>query len=209
MAREKKSSKPEGADEGRRADHASPDAPKPKRLAPWQIVTLAAAVVVTLVGAGLTAYAWSTDERPSAQASAGGGGDLSEYGGTGFMPGEPGLDPDAEPGEGSYQEPRPVDELSPAVFRLGFSFVVGFAIAYALRTFVKISIVAIGIFALALFGLQYAGVIDVNWDAMGGHFDSAKGYLAAQTASFKDFITGSLPSAASATAGLVVGFRKR
>jgi uncharacterized membrane protein (Fun14 family) len=185
------------------------ESPTPRRLATWQVVTLVSAVVVSLVGAGLMAYAWSTSDVTAPQSTPGGDANLGDYGAGGFMPGEPGYDPEAVPGEAEAGEPRAVDEFSPAIFRLGFSFVIGFAVAYALRTFVKISVIAIGVFALALFGLQYAGVIEVNWNAMGGHFDSAKGYIASQTASFKDFMTGSLPSAASATAGLVVGFRKR
>ena len=102
-----------------------------------------------------------------------------------------------------------LDDWSPVIFRLGFSFFVGFCIAYAVRTFLKISIIGIGILLLALFGLQYADVINVDWEKMGGHFDTFTGWLGAQTASFKDFVTGYLPSAASGTAGLVFGFKKR
>ena len=59
-------------------------------------------------------------------------------------------------------EDHPLDQWSPAIFRMGFSFCVGFAIAFALRTFVRLSLIAIGVFFLALFGLQYAGFIEVN-----------------------------------------------
>jgi len=61
------------------------------------------------------------------------------------------------------------DRISPAIFRLGFSFVVGFAIAFAARTFLKISLFAVGLFLLALFGLEYVEIITVNWDKMKEH----------------------------------------
>jgi uncharacterized membrane protein (Fun14 family) len=100
-------------------------------------------------------------------------------------------------------------DWSPTIFRLGFSFFVGFAIGYAVRTFVKVSVLAIGAMLLLLFGLQYAGIIEVRWTVMEGHYDSIVAWLQGQTASFGDFITGYLPSTASAAFGLVVGFRKR
>ena len=91
---------------------------------------------------------------------------------------------------------------------MGFSFFVGFSIAYALKTFVKISIIAIGMMLLALFGLQYAGVITVDWSAMEGHYDSIVAWLGTQTDTFRTFVTGYLPSSAMAGLGLVAGFKK-
>ena len=61
---------------------------------------------------------------------------------------------------------------------------------------------------LALFGLQYAGVIDVDWSRMSEHWDAIAAWLGEQTASFRDFITGYLPSAASALAGMALGFKR-
>ncbi len=100
-------------------------------------------------------------------------------------------------------------DISPAMFRLGFSFVVGFAIAYAARTFLRISLVAVGIFLLLLFGLEYAGIISVHWDAIQHHYDTLLASIRRSFESFRAFITGRLPSTAAALAGLAVGFRKR
>lgn len=183
-----------------------PDAPEQvgeaaapvERLAPWQWVALSVAGAVTLLGAGLMIFSSTPSEA---------NGDVTHRQDIGMAGGFAPQDPDAPPGEQEVVEE--VDAISPAVFRLGFSFVVGFAIAYAVRTFVKISLVAIGVFVLGLFGLQYLGVVEVHWDALSGHYDSARDYLSAQTSSFKDFMTGHLPSAGSAVAGMVVGFKKR
>ncbi|MFI4896220.1 MAG: FUN14 domain-containing protein [Phycisphaerales bacterium JB059] len=101
-----------------------------------------------------------------------------------------------------------MNEWSPTIFRLGFSFFVGFAVAYAVRTFIKLSVVAAGFVLLLLFGLQYAGIIEVHWGRVADHYDSFGSWFSAQFKSLSAFIGGELPSAASVTAGLVLGFRR-
>ena len=51
-----------------------------------------------------------------------------------------------------------LSEWSPAIFRMGFAFFVGFCIAYAMRTFMKITIVVLGVCLLLIIGLQQAGI---------------------------------------------------
>ena len=97
---------------------------------------------------------------------------------------------------------------SPAVFRLGFSFFVAFAMAYAMRVFFKMAMVFVGFTFLLLFGLQYAELIEVKWGVMETRYDSISVWLQAQTQSFVAFVTGYLPSAAAASAGLIAGFRR-
>jgi len=121
-----------------------------------------------------------------------------------------------KPGEGEESEPRSAadaegepDVLWPgAVFRLGFGFFVGFCIGYAARMFMRLSFVAIGVVLLALFGLQYAGLISVDWTAMSEIFDRVAVWLRPNLAGFKNFITGTLPSAASGLGGLIIGLKK-
>lgn len=99
-------------------------------------------------------------------------------------------------------------EWSGPVFRLGFSFFVGFCIAYALRSFLKLALVAIGLGLLMLLGLQYWGVIDVDFTALQQHYQTVAAWIARQTASLRGFITGYLPSSASGALGLAAGFKK-
>ncbi|MHC5005597.1 MAG: FUN14 domain-containing protein, partial [Planctomycetota bacterium] len=143
-----------------------------------------------------------------------GGGEVSvDTGATGALQ-APGFAPGGAPPGGTAAAtedtgPGGLDAWSPTIFKLGFSFFIGFCIGFAVRTFLKISVVAIGIIALAAFGLQYAGIIDVNWDAVSGHYDSVLDWLKDQTSSFTGFVQGHLPSAGLAAFGLVAGFRKR
>ena len=113
---------------------------------------------------------------------------------------EPAAEQDIEAGD---------DVWSALLFKLGFSFFVGFALGYAVRAFFKFTIVGIGMMLFMLFGLEYAGLIDVHWAAFEGRFDSITGWLQQQTGGFKAFITGQLPSAGTALAGLVIGWTRR
>lgn len=180
-----------------------------RRLAPWKRRLLIASCVAMAAGLVLQGAAYLTRPSPPPE---------QPLPPPGPPPGAPGVTelvgrasvPQTEP----QTEPQPaeseraIDAWSPVMFRWGFSFFVGFCIAYALRTFFKVSAVAIGLVLLVLFGLSYAGVVRVDWTAMQGHYDSLTHHLAGQWSSLRGFVTGSLPSSAMATLGLVVGFKR-
>ena len=110
---------------------------------------------------------------------------------------------------GGSPSAEPSTNWSPAVFKVGFSFFVGFTIAYALRSFLKLALLSFGFMFLVLFGLQYAGMIEIKWALMERQYDGAASWLGEQTRSFAAFISGALPSAGAATTGLAAGFRRR
>ncbi|MEQ8843418.1 MAG: FUN14 domain-containing protein [Phycisphaerales bacterium] len=133
------------------------------------------------------------------------------------VPGLPGSTPTE--GEGETAEGQPTaamegqqevtDPWSPAIFRMGFGFFVGFSMAYALKAFSKVTIVSAGIFFLLLFGLQYAGLVEVKWTAMADRYDTLQEWLKAQLGGFQAFVTGYVPSAGAALAGLALGFMRK
>jgi uncharacterized membrane protein (Fun14 family) len=182
----------------------------------WQKALLAVSVLLMLGGGAAWAYATLIAPKPKPAASVAtpsptpGASGLTDTGVSGFGPGFtlPGQTPDA-PEPTPEASDRPIDLYSPAVFRLGFSFFAGFAMAYALRQFVKVTLVVAGVILLGMFGLQYAGLIDVNWSAIEGKYDSIAGFFRRETESFTKFVSGYLPSATSAAAGAFIGFRKK
>lgn len=98
---------------------------------------------------------------------------------------------------------------APLLAKGGLSFFIAFCIGYALRTFLKGTMLVIGVVALAIFGLQKAGLVDeINWDKAQGYWESLTANLGEQFANLKTFVTGSLPSAGSGGVGLVAGFRR-
>lgn len=156
----------------------------------------------------------------------GGGGALDTGGGAGGgvswpfpIPGLPGGQPQGPPGGQSapaqgpqappVDAPPVADPWSPAIFRMGFGFFVGFAMAYALRSFVKVTVVSAGVFFLLMFGLQYAGLVQVQWSAMAERYDTLQDWLLAQVGGFQAFVTGYLPAAGATLAGLGLGFLRK
>jgi uncharacterized membrane protein (Fun14 family) len=134
------------------------------------------------------------------------------------LPGDPGTG-DSQDGESEQEQTTTNDsqdarDLSSsahwpgALFRLGFGFFAGFAIGYATRAFLRITILAVGLLLLGLFGLQYAGLINVEWAAMETVFNHVVNWLRTNTADFRNSITGQLPSTAAGLGGLLVGFKK-
>jgi uncharacterized membrane protein (Fun14 family) len=175
--------------------------PPRRPLARWRKVSLAVAIVVMLVGVGLWAYAaLTTTGAPAAPARTSSPSALAPHS----------LAPmDAPASETTDAAPSSIAVWSPAIFRLGFSFVAAFCMAYALRTFARIVVIAVGSALLMLVALQYAGLIEVRWDVMEERYTNLSSWLSAQTSTFTALITGYLPSAASAGAGFIAGFTRR
>jgi uncharacterized membrane protein (Fun14 family) len=159
---------------------------------------------VGLMGVGLATPLLMPHPEPPPAAPGSTGPGLGNSGVTGFTEG-----PQPPPGPTAPAEESKVVAWSPTIFALGFSFFVGFAMAYALRMFLRLALVGVGFFFLLMFGLQYAGLIEVKWSAMEAKYDSLTANLDEKAHSATDYMTAYLPSAASASAGLVAGFWRR
>ncbi len=190
-----------GKDDGERRPKMQGDSlAKKAELGKAQQVCLLIAIGLMLIGGALWAIGPAWGDKPVGPADGGSiNSDLAI-----------GLDAEGSPQPGLIeQESSTINKLSPAIFRVGFSFAVGFAIAFAARTFVRLTLIVVGVFLVALFGLEYVEVVTVNWDKMQGHYDSFAASARGSFGGFSEFITGRLPSTASALGGLVIGFRKR
>lgn len=173
----------------------------------WARILFALSILSMVIGGGL--WAWEAATAPEAPPP---GAAAPRDGGAGA-----GVAPQAfVDGEWTPVSPEEIEaaeagerDLSPAFLRLGFGFFVGFCIGYALRAFFKISAIAIGVVLLAIFGLQYAGVLDMQWDVLEAHWNALVARVQEESESFFAFVTGSLPTAGLAGLGLVTGFRRR
>ena len=65
----------------------------------------------------------------------------------------------------------------------------------------------VGVVLVALFGLQYGGIIDVNWMGMQARYDGFVDWLTAYAGALRSFMAANLASAASFSAGLLMGLR--
>ena len=78
---------------------------------------------------------------------------------------------------------------------------------FALKVAFKVAIVVAGLMLLGVFGLQYAGLVDVNWSGVEAHYDTWADWLGVRGAAFLDFVGANLSSGASFLAGLALGLK--
>ncbi|MBK1719648.1 FUN14 domain-containing protein [Thiocystis violacea] len=91
--------------------------------------------------------------------------------------------------------------------KLGFSFMIGLAMGFALKVAFKIALFVIGLILLATFALQFAGLLDVNWSGLEVHYDGWADWMGAGAGVFFGFVGDNLTSAASFLAGLALGLK--
>lgn len=166
----------------------------------WAIGALAIAVIVMIAGMGSALFPAGGAAGPAH------GGDAALPAGVqGFAEGG------AMGGEAKPGATEPVGTQwgvwGAPTFRLGFSFVIAYLAAYAVRVVLKTAMLGAGMAILLLVGLQAAGIIDVHWAVLESKGGTAAAWLKEQTESVHAFLTGYLPSAATATAGLAAGIR--
>jgi len=186
-------------------DSGSQSKPARTRMPGYKKILLAISLV--LAGAGLVMSAMASGRSGTGSAAPNQSPAVAPA--RGFLPTNQNDQPAWDETDPTQTQDAAPSQWYPQMFRLGFSFFVGFCIAYALRVFFKVTAFAAGAVLLLLFGLQYAGIITVDWSAMGGHYDTLVRWLGTQVGSMRAFITGYLPSTATASAGLIMGFRKR
>lgn len=168
-------------------------------LARWKAVLLAFALIVGLIGLGLgalveddTSLQWSEstiDASPSAAVP-------DSFAAKRTTPAEPAPAPGIDLGDWSN-----------LLTKLGFSFLIGFAIAYALSLVFRLAMLATGLLALALFGLEYAGIVTVQWGVLSAYWNELVVWLEPASADFRAFITGNLPAGGMAALGMLTGAR--
>jgi uncharacterized membrane protein (Fun14 family) len=184
---------------------------RPGALPVWKKALLGLAAASVLFGFGLRVFAGpsvsptSEEAAPTPRST----GVTAPQSGSLLPGGTPGTVPETTGGgETTAAAPDEPGDWSPLFIKGGFSFFVGFCIGYALRAFFKISAVALGLVFLVIFGLEYTGLIEVDWQTASGWYDAALEKVSTEFESVKGFVTGSLPSAGLAVVGLYAGFKR-
>ncbi|MEX1024904.1 MAG: FUN14 domain-containing protein [Planctomycetota bacterium] len=102
----------------------------------------------------------------------------------------------------------PLRPWSRFFLKSGGGFLIGFCVGFALRAFLKLSALVLGVILIAVFGLHAADIAVVDFAALEGLFDQlwrgGREHLSAGRA----FLEGHLPSAAAAGVGALVGLRR-
>jgi len=188
----------------------------PRRLPRWKIVLVSLALLMGVAGMVLHPQSPSgiQETRTVGNLSASGADPLSDPPAFQSDP-EPAFDPAFDMMEETTEEPLPPDwerrleDWSPLLTKLGFSFVVGFSIGYVLLIFLRTTAFLAGLVLLALFGLQYLGVLYLNWQNIETSYQSVLSWVLPRAENFRDFITHNLSSSGMAAMGILTGLTRR
>ncbi len=188
----------------------------PHRLPRWKIVLVSLALLMGVAGMVLHPQSPSgtKETRTVGNLSASGADPLSDPPAFQADP-VPAFDPAFDMMEETTEEPLPPDwerrleDWSPLLTKLGFSFVVGFSIGYVLLIFLRTTAFLAGLVLLALFGLQYLGVLYLNWQNIETSYQSVLSWVLPRAENFRDFITHNLSSSGMAAMGILTGLTRR
>lgn len=148
------------------------------------------AMVICVVGGGLTVWSWMTRKSDQPVRTTGAAA--------------MGLAPTSVTAT-SAPEPRFVDRAAPATARLGASFVAAYAVGWLLRRMLRLAAVVTVIALGLVYGLKRLGVLTDPAPVEQALHDAGD-WAQREGAAFKDFVLGYIPSAAAGAAGLFVGF---
>lgn len=94
------------------------------------------------------------------------------------------------------------------IFRLGFSFIAGFCLGSFVRAAMRVVSIAFGFWLAMTFVLSYYGLVVVDWTAIDAVWNRFCVNVEAEWGNFQTFMTGSLPAAGLAVAGLATGLKR-
>jgi uncharacterized membrane protein (Fun14 family) len=110
----------------------------------------------------------------------------------------------------SYEEvPNERFELGPALFRLGFAFVLGVVVGLVLRAMLKLFLLLVAALILTAVGLQWAGVLDMEWTSGLAYVNRLAPWLRQEVSNTHDLLLGAIPALLSGALGLLTGFNRR
>ena len=207
---------PEDCEETASPEEVQTATATPRRLPRWKIVLVSLALLMGVAGMVLHPQSPSgvQETRTVGNLSASGADPLSDPPAFQSDP-VPAFDPAFDMMEETAEEPLPPDwerrleDWSPLLTKLGFSFVVGFSIGYVLLIFLRTTAFLAGLVLLALFGLQYLGVLYLNWQNIETSYQSVLSWVLPRAENFRDFITHNLSSSGMAAMGILTGLTRR
>lgn len=95
----------------------------------------------------------------------------------------------------------------PYVAEGSFFGLIGFALGYATRKFVKLGLILVAIFFVCLQALVWTGTVSVDWDGLLGKLDALLFNLE-QNETMQQFWTHRIPSGGGMLLGYLIGFQR-
>ena len=165
-----------------------PSDPSASALSPLQVGLLVTLVVVLLGSIGLR----FVREKQRGSSS-------------GLPAGAHGL---VEGGEETPAEPAtPLERSLPYLTEGSFFALIGFALGYATRKFVKVGLILLAFFFVGLQALVWTGTVSVDWGGILGKLNALLFNLK-ENETMTQFLTRRVPSAGGMLAGYLIGFHR-
>jgi uncharacterized membrane protein (Fun14 family) len=99
------------------------------------------------------------------------------------------------------------ETLTPLAAQLGFGGLSGLVVGYAFKKLLKILVVLVGLFFVALMYLAYVDFIEINYDKISRAFQGLISSLQTGDFTLPTFITSNVPFAGSFVVGFGIGFK--
>ena len=112
-----------------------------------------------------------------------------------------------EGGTAPEEPPSGAERALPYVTEGSLFGLIGFALGYASRKFVKIGLIVLALFFVGLQALVWTGSVSVDWGGLAGKLNALVFNLK-ENESVLQFITRRIPSGASLLAGYALGFQR-
>jgi uncharacterized membrane protein (Fun14 family) len=175
----------------------------PRRsMSPLEKAGLVAIALVLVLSVAARAFGSSPGGQGDPSAPAGVEG--SKVGPQGFLPGQPGA---GTPGTGEAAEPEGLAKALPYLTEGSFFALIGFALGYASRKFVKIGLIFLAIFFVGLQVLAYGEVVEIDW-GRGIELVNRLVLNIQEGEPIQKILLDKLPTAGGLVAGYLLGFRK-
>ena len=114
---------------------------------------------------------------------------------------------EAGPGGQPAEPPSGVERALPYVTESSFFGLIGFALGYASRKFVKVGLILLALFFVGLQALVWTGNVSVDWGGLVGKLNALLFNLK-ENESVTQFLARRVPSGAGLLAGYVFGFQR-
>lgn len=182
------------------SDHASASTvSKLATLSGFQIKAVLTALIATLAGFGGMAWTW-VDQKDDQQHVAAMPEDVRSV-----------VEQSAseDPGVRESEAETWTHWASTKGVRLGLSFLGGFALGYAFRTFLKTMAILTALAVTTTLLMSYFNVYNIDFSQVQEKWDSNSEWITTQATKLKDFVWTYLPSSTMAFVGFFVGMLRR
>lgn len=112
-----------------------------------------------------------------------------------------------EGADGKAPEATPLERSLPYVTEGSFFGLIGFALGYASRKFVKVGLILVALFFLVLQALVWTGTVSVDWSGLIGKLNALIFNLQ-ENETMTQFLTRRIPSGGGMLAGYLIGFQR-